>query len=128
MRSKLVWILLALTMTTQVLADTSERPSRIKNKNLKAKAKVTRFLKSKWTTYSATLTSAFALGMMVMSSSCTTKIRTLEDEIAKMVKPSSGVLCNSFEPILWAEEDTEETKQQIVSYNAAWDSICRKED
>ena len=115
-------------MTTQILADINERPSRIKNKNFKAKAKVTRFLKSKWTAYSATLTSAFAIGMMVMSSSCTTKIRALEDEIAKMVEPSGGVLCNSFEPILWAEEDTEETKRQVVSYNAAWDAVCRKEE
>ena len=50
------------------------------------------------------------LGASVMH--CTNKARPI-------------VICDVLEPIEWAGDDTEQTKEQIVVYNKVWDRYCK---
>lgn len=85
--------------------------------------------KSKWATWGFVIPSIFALGALSVTQACVHKIQALEDKVHNMAtSEGQTLLCNSFKPIMWSDDDTNDTKKQIYAYNAGWDAICRKED
>jgi hypothetical protein len=41
---------------------------------------------------------------------------------------ATDVSCEAFEPILWSQEDTDETIRQIREHNAVWVALCQSPD
>lgn len=57
------------------------------------------------------------IAAMAMLSSCGSR--------TALSGPIDRAYCTTFQPIYWAEEDTDETIRAVKAHNAVWVSLCQ---
>ena len=67
----------------------------------------------------------YAMGAGAVIATLTLQATSCVTSASKIDTP---IVCGAFEPITWDEEDTKDTRRQIVDHNAVWNFYCKDHD
>lgn len=58
----------------------------------------------------------------------TTSCAWMTGSVETSAPPPAARFCETYEPILWSQQDTDETIRQVKRENAKWKAICERSE